>query len=100
MFIKAFSDFSVLCNLNWAIKQIPVPEAVPLLKKKKSFLLMFVFLLWDLSFPPPSLPMSMTGHLDNAGSSSLPCASVADLCSIFNQTLTFICVCLLKFVFP
>lgn len=37
MFIKAFSDFSVLCNLNWAIKQIPVPEAVPLFKKKIIF---------------------------------------------------------------
>lgn len=25
--------------------------------------------------------------------------SLADLCSTFNQTLTFICVCLLKFFF-
>lgn len=36
--------------------------------------------------------MSVTGHLDNAGSSSLPCVSVADLCST-------ICVCLLEFFF-
>jgi hypothetical protein len=44
--------------------------------------------------------MSVTGQLDNAGSSSLPCVSVSDLCSAFNQTLTFECVCILKIFFP